>query len=115
MTHEEKLDLILDRCRRNLSEKESLSVDWVHICRKVANDSTDLNCRLFRTYVEYLEAEKMILQVNHMPRYYDATLEGLIFEGFTAKKNRIEFERNQVTNFQEFQKTIANDQKQMTL
>src|ERR1700693_2755417 len=87
-TVEEKLDLILNRCKKNLSTTEDLKPEWIEICKKVAENNADLGCPLFRTYIRHLEEVDKFIYLHDVDDF-KATATGLMFMGYVNQKNKI--------------------------
>ena len=87
MTERAKLDLIWERCKKNMSTTDDLEAEWVEICKKVAESNPNTSCPLFRTYLYHLEEiDKFIyLDQSSGKPIYRATATGLMFEGYVQR------------------------------
>ncbi|HXU26892.1 MAG TPA: hypothetical protein VN698_06635 [Bacteroidia bacterium] len=107
-----KLDLILDRSKRNLSETETFKAEWFEICKKVAQNNPDIRCPLFMTYVDYLKEEGLIIQYDVNGRH-NATIKGLLFEGFVNRQTRLTEEKNHLLEIEQKQIEIQENIKNL--
>jgi hypothetical protein len=108
-----KLDLILDRSKRNLSEIETFSAEWFEICKKVAQNNPDVRCPLFMTYVNYLKTEGLIEPWDVNTGRHNATIKGLLFEGFVNREKRLLEEKNYILKIDQKQIEIQDNIKKL--
>lgn len=85
-TVEEKLDLIWNRCKKNMSDFSDYETEIIEIRKKVAENNSDPDSPLFRTYIRHLEEIDKYIYFDEISNIYRKTATGLMFKGYVRKK-----------------------------
>lgn len=87
-TVEGKLDLIWDRCKRNMSDFSTYETEMIEIRKKVAENNPDPDSPLFKTYIRHLEEVDKYIYFDEKDKIYRATATGLMFKGYVTQKRK---------------------------
>ena len=92
-TVEKKLDLILDRCKRNMSDFSTYETEMIEIRKNVAENNSDEDSPLFKTYIRHLEVIDKYIYFDEKEKIYRATATGLMFKGYVNQKRKQHIDR----------------------